>query len=320
MSFIKKSFSLNAHKPYGKIIDNIQLMHIQEYNNIIAFANQQAQNIIAEAQIEANNIIEHANQQAEQILEITTTKTNHQIQEAKLNVQNMLSEANDQVKDILINSEHRATQEVWEQAKQLIEALQHINNQFYTNTEGLIQGILATIIKKLTSNLELQDKMQVLVNQIFNKAKDVEYATLFFNPNDYENCPEFHIPSTWKIEKDNMLESGEVRLVGAGGEWKTSIKLIEDKMLAAVNHDEKHSIIPYNSEDDIEGIENIINDNIETSKNNLNDIENINNLEYNTNILPKEIIEEKPKKIRKTRKSAVKAVNDAENATNSVKE
>jgi F0F1-type ATP synthase membrane subunit b/b' len=276
MSFIKKSFSLHGHKPYNKIINNNQLHQIEEYNNIIDYSRHQAQNIIDEAQIQANNTIEHANQQAEHILKVTNNNVQSHLQQTQTDIQNMLAAANEQVQDILVNSQQRAAQEVWGKAAQLIEVLEQAHKQFYNNTQDIIQSILASIIKKLTSNLDLQDKMHVLVEQVFAKAKEVEYATLFLNSYDFKHRPEFHIPDTWKIEKDNMLEKGAIRLVGAGGEWKTSIKLIENKMLEAIAYDESKHILLYNEDsktldDNDISDKNIDDDNKQLAENYIND-------------------------------------------------
>jgi F0F1-type ATP synthase membrane subunit b/b' len=236
MTFIKKSLSLNGHKPFHNIITNQQIAEIAEYNNILSLARHQAQIIIDNANLEANNIVSHANEQAQYILNTTNTECENKLQGMHFTTQNMLSEAEHQVQDILTNSEQKATQEVWNHASELINNLEQTHNKFYEHTHDLIKSILAVIIKKLTSNLEVQDRMQVIVEQVFAKAKEIEYATLFFSPKDFEHLPSFHIPQNWKLEKDNMLAEGLCRLVGAGGEWKTSITLIERKILETIDY------------------------------------------------------------------------------------
>jgi F0F1-type ATP synthase membrane subunit b/b' len=238
MTFIKKNLSLNGHKPFHNIITNQQIAEIEEYNNILALAHHQAQTIIDNANLEANNIMQHANEQAQYILDTTNTECDNKRLDTEYAVKNMLSEAEHQVKDILTNSEHKATQEVWSYAQELINNLEQEHKKFYEHTHDLIKSILATIIKKLTSNLEVQDRMQIIVQQVFAKAQEIEYATLFFSPKDFENLPSFHIPQNWKLEKDNMLAEGLCRLVGAGGEWKTSITLIERKILEAIDYND----------------------------------------------------------------------------------
>jgi F0F1-type ATP synthase membrane subunit b/b' len=241
MTFIKKNLSLNGHKPFHNIITNQQIAEIEEYNNILALARHQAQTIIDNANLEANNIVNHANEQSQYILNTTNTECENKLQEMQYTTQNMLSEAEHQVQDILTNSEHKATQEVWNHAGELINNLEQAHKKFYEHTHDLIKSILATIIKKLTSNLDVQDRMQVIVQQVFAKAQEIEYATLFFSPKDFENLPSFHIPQNWKLEKDNMLAEGLCRLVGAGGEWKTSITLIERKILEAIDYNKETS-------------------------------------------------------------------------------
>lgn len=236
MTFIKKSFSLHGHKPYNKVVTNQQIGEIDQYNDILAKAWQHVQSIDEQAQLNVNQTIEDANNQAQSILDLAYQKQEKILQQASEQAKTMLEEAEYNVQDILVNSEHRVTQEIWNKAQELIDALERTQQQFYTHSEEILKSILATIIKKLTSNIEVQDRMQILVSQVFEKAKDVEYATLFFNPQDYENLPTFHIPQTWKIEKDIMLDKGWCRLVGAGGEWKTSIALIERKMLESVEY------------------------------------------------------------------------------------
>lgn len=236
MTFIKKKITLNGNKPFHNIITNRQIAEIEDYNNIIALANHQAQNILDNANLEANTIITKANEKAQYILDKTNLECEQKSKEVESLTRNMLNEAQHQVQDILLNSEKKATQEVWNHAQNLIANLEHTHSQFYNHTHDLIKGILAAIIKKLTSNLEVQDRMQIIVHQVFAKAQEIEYATLFFNPKDFEKLPELHIPQNWKLEKDNMLSEGLCRLVGAGGEWKTSIALIEDKMLEAIDY------------------------------------------------------------------------------------
>jgi len=250
MTFIKKSLSLNGQQPFHNIITNQQIAEIAEYNNILALAHHQAQAIIDNANLEANNILSHANEQAQHILDTTTTECNNRTQEVEYTTQNMLEAANLQVQDILNNSEKKATQEVWSYAQELVEGLEEANKKFHENTHDLIKGILATIIKKLTSNLEIQDKMQIIVHQVFAKAQEIEFATLFFNPKDFEKLPSLHIPQNWKLEKDNMLDQGLCRLVGAGGEWKTSIALIERKMLEAIDYQHDSNMIIENNQND----------------------------------------------------------------------
>ena len=257
MTFIKKTFSLNGYKPYSKIITNEQINQIQEYNDILAKAVQDAQNIQEYAQIEANNIIEQANQQAQNILDKVEQHQQHILQQANQKASNLLEQAKHDVQDILTNSEHRATQEVWNKAEHLIQSLEKTHKQFYEQTEHIIKNILAVIIKKLTSNTDTQSQMQILVSQVFEKAKEVEYATLFFNPQDYEYLPTFYIPQTWKIEKDIMMDKGWCRLVGAGGEWKTSIALIERKMLEAIEY--KPEDIYTNNVEEIYEVDNLLN-------------------------------------------------------------
>ena len=236
MTFIKKSLSLNGHKPFHNIITNRQIAEIEEYNNILALAHHQAQIIIDNANLEANNIVSHANEQAQYILNTTNNECENKLQEMQHTTQNMLSEAQHQVQDILTNSEQKATQEVWKHAQDLVNNLEQAQQKFYEHTHDLIKSILAAIIKKLTSNLDVQDRMQIIVQQVFAKAQEIEYATLFFSPKDFEHLPSFHIPQNWKLEKDNMLAEGLCRLVGAGGEWKTSISLIERKILEAIDY------------------------------------------------------------------------------------
>ncbi|MET0466865.1 MAG: HrpE/YscL family type III secretion apparatus protein [Chitinophagaceae bacterium] len=234
MTFIKKTFSLNGYKPYNKIITNEIIQQIQEYNDILAKATQDAQSVQEYAQIQANNIIEQANQKAKNILDTVEQHQQKILQQANQEANDLLQQAKHDVQDILTNSEHRAAQEVWDKAAELIQSLEQAHNKFYEHTEVLIQDILTDIIKKLTSNNDTQSQMQILVSQVFEKAKEVEYATLFFSPQDYEDLPTFHIPHTWKIEKDIMMDKGWCRLVGAGGEWKTSITLIERTLLQAI--------------------------------------------------------------------------------------
>jgi len=259
-SFIKKSFSLNGHQPFHNIITNKQINEIEEYNNIISLAYQQAQGILDNANLEANNIIEHANQQAQNILTLSQQEAEHKIANADEHTKNIIAEAEDKVQDIVDNSEQKATLEVWDKAADLINNLERAHNEFYIHTNDLIKNILATIIKRLTSSLDVQDKMQVLVTQVFAKAQEIEYATLFFNFSDFEQLPNLHIPMNWKVEKDNMLDKGWCRLVGAGGEWKTSIALIERKILESIEY--KNINIPepiqeseYNIESDLGAID-----------------------------------------------------------------
>lgn len=242
MTFIKKRLNLNGYQPFHNIITNRQIAEIEEYNNIIALAHHQAQNIIDNANLEANNIVSHANKQAKYILDIANSECENRLVEMTHRTQTMLGDAGHQVQDILLNSEQKATKDVWNHAQQLISSLEQTHQQFYQHTHELIKGILASIIKKLTSNLEVQDRMQIIVHQVFAKAQEVEYASLFFNPKDFEKLPSLHIPQNWKLEKDNMLEQGLCRLVGAGGEWKTSIALIEHKIIEAIeyNSDNNH--------------------------------------------------------------------------------
>jgi HrpE/YscL/FliH and V-type ATPase subunit E len=236
MSFIKKKFNLNGHAIFHSIIDNKQLYGIDQYHSILSLAQQDAQNIIDAAHIEANQMIEHANQNAHDIVNRAEEYQASVIQDAEQNAQTLLQNANEQVIDIISNSEHNAAQQVWDQAQHMIEQLQNAHNHFYEQTKDLVKGLLATIIKRLTQNLTVQERMYILVDQVFEKAKNIEYATLFFSAKDFQNLPEFHIPQTWKIEKDNMLDVGWVKLVGAGGEWKTSITSIQSKILKAIDY------------------------------------------------------------------------------------
>jgi len=270
MTFIKKSFSLDGYQPFHSVINNQQIAQIEEYNNILSLARHQAQAMLDNANLEANNIITHANEQAGHILETTNNECAEKLEQTNLTVQTMISDAEHQVQDILLNSEQKATQEVWNHAKHLINNLEQAHQQFYEHTHDLVKNILAVIIKKLTSNLEVQDRMQIIVHQVFAKAQEIEYATLFFNPKDFEKLPSLHIPQNWKLEKDIMLEQGLCRLVGAGGEWKTSIHLIEQKMLEAID---------YNSDNDhIQNYSNI--DNKELINN--NEVDNYNDDEVET--------------------------------------
>jgi hypothetical protein len=273
MSFIKKKFNLNGHAIFHSIIDNKQLYGIDQYHSILSLAQQDAQNIIDAAHIEANQMIEHANQNAHDIVNRAEEYQASVIQDAEQNAQTLLQNANEQVIDIISNSEHNAAQQVWDQAQHMIEQLQNAHDHFYEQTKDLVKGLLATIIKRLTQNLTVQERMYILVDQVFEKAKNIEYATLFFSAKDFQNLPEFHIPQTWKIEKDNMLDVGWVKLVGAGGEWKTSITSIQSKILKAIDYqgealihipdDVKEYIPEPNAIETIE-IEAISNENIDT--------------------------------------------------------
>jgi vacuolar-type H+-ATPase subunit E/Vma4 len=250
MAFIKKSFSLNGHKPYDKVITNTQIGEIAKYNNILSKAWQHSQAIEEESQLQINTKIEEANTKASEILDLAQAKQEEIIFEATQKAQQMIQQAEYSVQDILTNSEHRASQEVWDKAEELILSLEQAHQKFYENGEELLNSILVSIIKKLTSNLELQDKMQVLVSQVFDKAKEVEYATLYFNAQDFEHLPSFRIPQTWKVEKDIMLDKGWCRLVGAGGEWKTSIALIERKLLQAITEQDPLEASSHNTTND----------------------------------------------------------------------
>ncbi len=236
MSFIKKKFNLNGHARFHSVIDNKQLHQIATYQSILSLAQQDAQVIIDSARIEANQIVEQANQSANDIIN-HAEKYQHDItQESEQKAHSLLEDANAQVVDIISNSEQNAAQQVWQEAQQLLEQLQQAHDYFYVQTQDLVKGLLATIIKRLTQNLSVQERMYILVDQVFAKAKDIEYASLFFSPKDFESLPKFHIPQTWKVEKDNMLDVGWVKLVGAGGEWKTSITSIQSKILKSIDY------------------------------------------------------------------------------------
>jgi F0F1-type ATP synthase membrane subunit b/b' len=312
MTFIKKNLSLNGHKPFHNIVTNQQIAEIEEYNNILALARHQAQSILDNANLEANNIVNHANEQSQYILDTTNSECENKLQEMQYTTQNMLSEAEHQVQDILTNSEQKATQEVWSHAGELINNLEQAHKKFYEHTHDLIKSILATIIKKLTSNLDVQDRMQVIVQQVFAKAQEIEYATLFFSPKDFENLPSFHIPQNWKLEKDNMLAEGLCRLVGAGGEWKTSITLIERKILEAIDYNKDTSEL---YQTDNKQISNEYESDNKEPKNEIYQEEVITE-EYTHNSLAPESIEEHPHENHEEYKDGDVQENEDENENN----
>jgi uncharacterized protein YlaN (UPF0358 family) len=237
MSLIKKKIFLDNYAIYDKVIDNHTLKQIEHYNNILDTANFKANQIMTQALQDKQRLLDEAEQEAQNILYTAQQQSSANLEQSSANIQEMIKAANDKVQDIIVNSEQRARQEVWDQAKELLEALNNSKQQFYTNTQDLIDNLIKVIIKKLTTDLDTQAKMQVLTAQIFEKAKEIETATLFFNPQDFEVLPSLHIPHTWKIEKDIMLDIGWCRLVGAGGEWKTSIAFIQRKIIQALNLD-----------------------------------------------------------------------------------
>jgi vacuolar-type H+-ATPase subunit E/Vma4 len=237
MSLIKKKILLDNYITYDKVLDNNTLSQIENYNDILESANFKAKQILNQAIQHKQQILDTANQEAQNIVYEAQQQASENLDRNNQAVQSMLEAANDQVEDILINSEQRANQDVWSKASELINALNHANQVFYTNTQELINNLIKTIIKKLTTDLDTQSKMHILSTQIFEKAKEIEVATLFFNPKDFEELPSLHIPHTWKVEKDLMLDSGWCRLVGAGGEWKTSIAFIERKIIEGLKLD-----------------------------------------------------------------------------------
>lgn len=243
MSLIKKKIFLDNCTAYAAVIDNHTLNQLENYNSIIDKANFKAKQIINQALEEKQKLLDESNQQAHNILDEAKQQSNANLEQTTAQVAQMIEAANKQVEDIIANSEQRTKQEVWNQAKELIDALNSTKQEFYTNTQDLIDNIIKVIIKKLTTDLDTQSKMQVLVTQIFEKAKEIEEATLFFNPQDFELLPTLHIPHTWKVEKDIMLDIGWCRLVGAGGEWKTSITFIERKILQSLNLDNADNTI-----------------------------------------------------------------------------
>jgi vacuolar-type H+-ATPase subunit H len=259
MPISKKTINYGAS--YDKnILNNKDLALIGYHNDIINIAHKKAQDIINQANIEANQIIEDANnelatiqQHGIDLLQQVQYKNNGDIEDTQSTINKMLSDAKGSVHEILTNSEQIASKEVWDKACDLINSLEITQEQFYINADKIIKSLLASMIKKLTSNIDIQNKMHILASQVFEKAKEVEHATLFFSTNDFEHLPNLHIPQTWKIEKDLMLDDGWCKLVGAGGEWKTSIYLIERKMLEAIN---------YNIEQEIDDLTTTIDDEV----------------------------------------------------------
>lgn len=243
MSLIKKKFSLNDYIAYDKVLDNKTLKQIEEYNNILLMAQKKHQEIVNNAMAEKRVILANANQQAQEILYTAQQTASENLEKNTANIENMLAVANEQVQDIILNSKQRASEEIWDKANDLLQALNQEREQFYTHTFDLIEDTIKAIIKKLTTNLDVQDKMHVLVNQLFEKAKEVQNATLFFNPDDFDNLPSLHIPQNWCVEKDITMDKGWCRLVGAGGEWKTSIALIERKIIQSLNVDLQNNIV-----------------------------------------------------------------------------
>lgn len=237
MSLVKKKFSLDNYIIYDKVIDNRTLNQLEDYRNIIQSAKFEYEQILNQAQIDKQQILDEANQEAQEILYNAQQQANENLEANTKNVEKMLQVANEQVEDIIKNSEQRTSDLVLDQAKDLLDSLNEAKQQFYTHTFELINDTLKLIIKKLTTNLDVQDKMHVIVNQVFDKAKEVSEAILYFNPEDFENLPKLHIPQTWKIDKDITMDKGWCRLVGAGGEWKTSISLVERKLLESLNLD-----------------------------------------------------------------------------------
>lgn len=237
MNLIKKKILLDNYAAYDKVIDNHTLNQIENYNNIIDTANFKANQIINQALEEKQKLLDQANQEAQNILYEAQQQSNANLEQSTAHIEKMIAAANEKVEDIIVNSEHRAKQEIFNQASGLLDALNSAKQEFYTNTQALMDNIIKVIIKKLTTDLDAQNQMHVLVTQIFEKAKEIEAATLFFNPHDFELLPTLHIPHTWKIEKDIMLDIGWCRLVGAGGEWKTSIAFIERKIIQTLNLD-----------------------------------------------------------------------------------
>jgi len=243
MSLIKKKILLDNYTAYDKVIDNHTLNQIENYNNILDTANFKANQILNQALEDKEKLLDEANQEAQNILYEAQQQSSTNLKQTTLHIEQLIAAANDKVQDIIVNSEQRTRQEVWDQAIELIDALNNTKQEFYTNTQDLIDNIIKVIIKKLTTDLETQDKMRVLVAQVFEKAKEIEIATLFFNPKDFENLPSLHIPHTWKVEKDIMLDAGWCRLVGAGGEWKTSIAFIERKIIQSLNLDNTNNTL-----------------------------------------------------------------------------
>jgi vacuolar-type H+-ATPase subunit E/Vma4 len=237
MSLIKKKILLDNYTAYDKVIDNHTLNQIENYNNILDMANFKAEQIINQALEAKQKLLDEANQEAQNILYEAEQQSTTNLEQSTIQIEKMIAVANEKVQDIIVNSEQRTRQEVWEQASNLIDSLNSTKQEFYDNTQDLIDNIIKVIIKKLTTDLDTQDKMRVLVAQVFEKAKEIEVATLFFNPKDFEILPTLHIPHTWKVEKDIMLDAGWCRLVGAGGEWKTSIAFIERKIIQSLNLD-----------------------------------------------------------------------------------
>jgi hypothetical protein len=222
------------------ILNNDQLADIGEYNRILDLARQQALVIIQTGELEAATIIEQAqaelNQHQEQALDLlqqVEAQNTQKISETQVTIEAMLNEATGSVQNIIDNSEQTTSKAVWEKAQDLIAKLEQERASFYSNAQDVIKFSLVQIIKKITTDLDMQSKMHILAGQIFDKAREVEIATLYFSAKDFTDLPQFNIPQGWKVDKDIMLESGACRLVGAGGEWKTSINIIERKILQA---------------------------------------------------------------------------------------
>jgi HrpE/YscL/FliH and V-type ATPase subunit E len=237
--------TIECKHAHSGIINNQQLADIGEYNNILAIARQESINIVNTAQEQANNLIEDANEQLSQtqqqaldLLQQVEAQNNAQIAETQAKIDAMLSEATGSVQDIIDNSEQTTSKAVWANAQDLIAKLEQERIFLYDNTQQIIKSILSKIVHKITVDLDTQSKLHILAGQIFDKAREVELATLYFSAKDFADLPQFNIPQGWKVDKDMMLESGSCRLVGAGGEWKTSINIIERKILTAIECDE----------------------------------------------------------------------------------
>jgi hypothetical protein len=238
--------TINYQHSHQGIIDNKQLSAIGEYNNIIDIARQEAINIINNAQAQADSIIEDANeqliqtqQQALDLLHQVEAQNITKVEETQIQIDLMLSDATGSVQNIIDNSEQTTSKAVWANAQDLIGKLEQERLFLYDNTQQIIKSILAKIVKKITVDLDSQSKMHILAGQIFDKAREVELATLYFSAKDFSELPQFNIPQGWRVDKDMMLESGSCRLVGSGGEWKTSINIIERKILQAIECDEE---------------------------------------------------------------------------------
>lgn len=218
--------------------------------DLVIPAHQQAvfdqyQQIIEQANANAQAITERAHQAISQAQAAALKKANKTQQRLADNMQNMLNQAKAQVASIQEAATAEAQQAVFSQAMALLSELNDEKQAFYQASMPLIKNMLHAIVDKFTQSISIKDRLEILAEQVLQKAATLEQGAIYMHPEAINQLPELHLPLNWKIISDVKMTLDACKVQAGGSEWRIHFEDMRTVLLA-----------PFIVEDaDVEGVQ-----------------------------------------------------------------